>query len=56
MAISSGTDGNDARIRAEQGFEMVSITTDVGVLSEGMISAMETAKGGAGEKKTREGY
>lgn len=41
----AGTDGNDARVRAEQGFDMISVTTDVGVIRNGMQNELKTANG-----------
>lgn len=39
------TDGNDARNRAEQGFDMISVNTDVGVIRTGMLNELKTANG-----------
>ncbi|OKL63154.1 hypothetical protein UA08_01609 [Talaromyces atroroseus] len=52
------TDGLDAQKRAEQGFEMVSIITDVGALGQVMLQQLDVAKGkGAeGQGKQRSGY
>lgn len=46
------TNGEQARQRLEQGFDMVSIHTDVGVLAQGMTRELETATGKALEKKS----
>ena len=45
MLMHAGTDGNDARRRAEQGFDMISVTTDVGVIKNGMGHELKTANG-----------
>ncbi|GAD97194.1 4-hydroxy-2-oxovalerate aldolase [Paecilomyces variotii No. 5] len=39
------TDGNDARTRAQQGFDMISVNTDVGVIRSGMLNELKTANG-----------
>ncbi|PKS09638.1 hypothetical protein jhhlp_004257 [Lomentospora prolificans] len=39
-------DGEQARMRAEQGFDMVSVTTDTSVIAEGMVGALNIAQGG----------
>lgn len=49
------TNGEDARVRAEQGFHMISVVTDVGVIGDGMQKELATAKGAAAAGK-REGY
>ena len=33
-------------MRAEQGFDMVSVTTDTSVIAEGMVGALNIAQGG----------
>jgi hypothetical protein len=44
----------DAKIRLEQGFDMVSITTDIGTISKGIMQEVADVEGGkAGE---RNGY
>ena len=43
-------------MRAEQGFDMVSIITDVAVLAEGMARELDAANGNTEERKPREGY
>ncbi|KAH8697915.1 2,4-dihydroxyhept-2-ene-1,7-dioic acid aldolase [Talaromyces proteolyticus] len=50
------TDGNDARARIQQGFDMVSIITDVGVLAEGMNRQLAVAAGNAEGDQKRDGY
>ncbi|KAJ5104689.1 2,4-dihydroxyhept-2-ene-1,7-dioic acid aldolase [Penicillium alfredii] len=50
------TDGVDARTRAEQGFDMISVNTDVGVLRTGMLSELKTASGQTVEGGSRGGY
>lgn len=45
MLMIAGTDGNDARRRAEQGFDMISVTTDVGVIKKGMSMELKIANG-----------
>ncbi|VUC30170.1 unnamed protein product [Clonostachys rosea] len=37
------TDGNDALARAKQGFDMISVNTDVGVLRTGMLNELNIA-------------
>jgi 4-hydroxy-2-oxoheptanedioate aldolase len=52
--IISGTEGADAKKRLEQGFDMVSITTDIGTISKGIMQEMADVEGGiVGE---RNGY
>lgn len=41
--ILIGTDGLQARTRTQQGFDMVSVTTDVGVLGTGMLRELDLA-------------
>lgn len=43
--MRAGTDGKDAQKRAAQGFDMISVATDVGVLGGGMMRELETASG-----------
>ncbi|KAJ6115690.1 hypothetical protein N7523_006107 [Penicillium sp. IBT 18751x] len=50
------TDGNDARKRAEQGFDMISVNTDVGVIRTGMLNELKTANGETVQGGAREGY
>ncbi|KAL4814392.1 Pyruvate/Phosphoenolpyruvate kinase-like domain-containing protein [Aspergillus spinulosporus] len=50
------TDGTDAQNRAQQGFDMVSIVTDVGVLGSGMLRELNVASGKAEGGKLRDGY
>ncbi|KAJ5729724.1 uncharacterized protein N7483_004232 [Penicillium malachiteum] len=50
------TDGLNARRRAEQGFDMISITTDVGVFRTGMLGELKVANGETVESGSREGY
>ena len=52
----TSTSGPEARLRAEQGFDMVSIITDVAVLGEGMARELDAANGKTEERKPREGY
>jgi 4-hydroxy-2-oxoheptanedioate aldolase len=53
-AINLGTEGADARRRLEEGFDMVSITTDIGTISKGIMQEMADVDGEkAGE---RNGY
>ncbi|KUL91946.1 hypothetical protein ZTR_01082 [Talaromyces verruculosus] len=50
-------DGADAQKRAQQGFDMVSIITDVGVLAQAMAQQLDIAKGkGIEGNKQRDGY
>jgi hypothetical protein len=51
-----GTDGNDAQNRVQQGFDMVSVITDVGVLGEGMNRHLATAAGVNHSQKPSNGY
>jgi 4-hydroxy-2-oxoheptanedioate aldolase len=52
-----GVDGADAQKRARQGFDMVSIITDVGVLAQAMAQQLDIAKGkGIEGNKQRDGY
>jgi len=50
------TDGNDAQNRVQQGFDMVSVITDVGVLGEGMNRHLATAAGVNHSQKPSNGY
>ncbi|KKK21354.1 hypothetical protein ARAM_002640 [Aspergillus rambellii] len=50
------TDGVDARKRAEQGFDLVSITTDVGVLGGGMTRELGISSGEIEGGTGRDGY
>ncbi|KAL4986301.1 Pyruvate/Phosphoenolpyruvate kinase-like domain-containing protein [Aspergillus falconensis] len=50
------TDGTDAQNRAQQGFDMVSIVTDVGVLGSGMLRELDVASGRVKGGKPRDGY
>jgi 4-hydroxy-2-oxoheptanedioate aldolase len=50
------TDGADAQKRAEQGFEMVSVITDVGALGQVMLQQLDVAKGKGEQKNQRSGY
>lgn len=51
-----GSDGDDALRRTQQGFDMVSIITDVGVFGDGMLRELEKAKGTAKVEGKRDGY
>ncbi|THH10443.1 hypothetical protein EW145_g1341 [Phellinidium pouzarii] len=44
-AIKKSTNGDQARVRAEQGFDMISIATDVDVLSQGYAAHISSATG-----------
>ncbi|KXJ85734.1 Pyruvate/Phosphoenolpyruvate kinase-like domain-containing protein [Microdochium bolleyi] len=44
------TGGDDAKKRADQGFDMVSIVTDIGVITAGMISQLSTASASSAGK------
>jgi len=46
------TGGDDAKNRAEQGFNMVSVITDIGALTAGMIGELSTATATASGKKS----
>ncbi|OKL62250.1 hypothetical protein UA08_02209 [Talaromyces atroroseus] len=50
------TDGLDARKRVEQGFDMISITTDVGVFRTGMLNELKVANGENVIDSSRAGY
>jgi 4-hydroxy-2-oxoheptanedioate aldolase len=52
----SGSDGDDALRRTQQGFDMVSIITDVAVFGDGMLRELEKAKGNAQVEGKRDGY
>jgi hypothetical protein len=56
LTIDPGSNGVDAQRRAQQGFDLVSINTDVGVLGAGMVQELGVASGQAGDGKPREGY
>jgi hypothetical protein len=56
LTIDSGSNGVDAQRRAQQGFDLVSINTDVGVLGAGMVQELSVASGQAADAKPREGY
>jgi 4-hydroxy-2-oxoheptanedioate aldolase len=38
-------EGSEARTRAEQGFDMISIITDVEILAKGMSLELDAARG-----------
>lgn len=42
---NAGTSGEDANVRLKQGFDMISVHTDVGVLASAMINELNTAVG-----------
>lgn len=54
MLTLVGTNGAEAKRRTEQGFDMVSIITDVNVLGDGITRELNAAKGldAAGGKQT----
>lgn len=56
LTFSIGTDGLDARKRVEQGFDMVSIATDVGVFGSGMLGELKVANGETAVGNARGGY
>lgn len=56
LTFPIGTDGSDARKRVEQGFDMVSIATDVGVFGSGMLGELKVANGETAGGDTRGGY
>lgn len=56
LTISTGTDGKDALRRKNDGFDMISIITDVGVFKSGMVKELRIANGEAGEAGARSGY
>lgn len=43
-------------MRAEQGFDMISVNTDVGVIRAGMLNELKTANGETVKGGSREGY
>lgn len=55
-SLSIGSDGDDALRRIQQGFDMVSITTDVAVFGDGMLNELEKAKGSSKVQGKRDGY
>lgn len=44
------TGGDDAKNRAEQGFNMVSVITDIGAMTAGIMGELSTATASAGAK------
>ncbi|EON95640.1 putative -dihydroxyhept-2-ene- -dioic acid aldolase protein [Phaeoacremonium minimum UCRPA7] len=50
------SNGAQAKERAAQGFDMISVTTDTGVIGEGMVREFSAARGLGGEAKERSGY
>ncbi|KAJ5602402.1 hypothetical protein N7537_005358, partial [Penicillium hordei] len=50
------SNGDDALRRTQQGFDMVSITTDVAVFGDGMLNELEKAKGSSKVQGKRDGY
>lgn len=56
MGWSLGTDGNDARTRAQQGFDMISVHTDVGVMRTAMLNELKKANGEPIEGGPGKGY
>ncbi|KAL2846916.1 Pyruvate/Phosphoenolpyruvate kinase-like domain-containing protein [Aspergillus pseudoustus] len=50
------SNGVDAQKRAQQGFDLVSINTDVGILGTGIVQELSVASGQAVDNKPREGY
>ncbi|CAG8289239.1 unnamed protein product [Penicillium salamii] len=48
--------GADSRRRIQQGFDMVSITTDVAVFGDGMLQELEAAKGNSKSEQKKGGY
>jgi 4-hydroxy-2-oxoheptanedioate aldolase len=54
--VVTGTNGAQARSRAQEGFDMVSIITDLGVLEEGMIRELAVATDGQAQEKQRDQY
>jgi 4-hydroxy-2-oxoheptanedioate aldolase len=55
-SLSIGSNGDDALRRIQQGFDMVSITTDVAVFGDGMLNELEKAKGSSKVQGKRDGY
>lgn len=51
-----GTDGHDAQKRAQQGFDMISVITDVGALGQVMAQQLDVAKGKGEQSQQRSGY
>lgn len=49
-----GTEGADAKLRLEQGFDMVSVTTDIGTVSKGIMQEMAVLTNG--KVAERNGY
>lgn len=54
--LTAGSDGSDAQRRIQQGFDMVSVVTDVGVLGSGMLRELGVAGGEVAAGKPRDGY
>ncbi|KAJ5240157.1 hypothetical protein N7468_004776 [Penicillium chermesinum] len=50
------SNGNDANRRTQQGFDMISVNTDVGVIRTAMLNELKTANGEAVEGGPRKGY
>ncbi|KAE8153356.1 Pyruvate/Phosphoenolpyruvate kinase-like domain-containing protein [Aspergillus avenaceus] len=51
------TDGAQAHSRAQQGFDMVSVITDLGAMGEAIVNALGAAQGkSSGNGKPRDGY
>lgn len=46
---SSGTSGEQAKARAEQGFDMISVIADVNVIGDGIVRELNAAKGEGAE-------
>lgn len=49
----SGTNGEQAKSRAEQGFTMISVIADVNVIGDGIAREMTAAKGDDGKDESR---
>lgn len=45
MTLYTGLTGEQAAKRFEQGFDMVSVTTDIDTLTDGMAAALNAATG-----------
>ena len=45
--ISSGTDGEQTAIRAKEGFDMISVATDVDIIAKGFATQVAVGHGSA---------
>ncbi len=52
----TGNDGAQAQIRAKEGFDMISVATDVDMIAKGFASQVAAASGDAGGSTVGSGY